>query len=65
MDLRDLGKEAVAIGVVLAIVAVVGLWFGGDRGFLRDLATEWVWWVGVLVLIAVVFGGWQILRRRR
>ena len=65
VDLKDLGKETLSITVVLAIVAVIALLFGGDRGFLRDLATEWVWWVGVLVLIVIVFGGWRVIRRRR
>jgi pheromone shutdown protein TraB len=65
VDLKDLGKETLTITVVLVIVAVIALLVGGDRGFLRDLATEWVWWVGVLALIAIVFGGWHVLRRRR
>lgn len=64
MDLKDFGKEALTITVILAAVAVVALLFGGDRSFLRDLASEWVWWVGILLVIVVVFGGWRALRRR-
>ena len=64
MDLKDLGKETLSITGVLVIVAVIAVWVGGDRGFLRDLATEWIWWVGALVLIVIVFGGWRALRRR-
>ena len=65
MDFKDVGKEALSIGVVLAIVAVIALFVGADRGFLRDLVGEWLWWVGILVLIVILFGGWRAMRRRR
>ena len=65
MDLKELGKEILSITGVLAIVAVIAVFSSGnDLGFLGDLAHEWLAWVGVLVAIAVVFGGWRLLRRR-
>jgi hypothetical protein len=65
MELKDLGKEALTITLVLAAIAAIAVLGGTDTGFLRDLAGEWVWWVGLLVAVAVVFGVWARLRQRR
>lgn len=63
MDLKGLGKEIGAITVVLAAIAVIALWGGAGTDFLRDLAGEWVWWVGALVVVVALFGAWSRLRR--
>lgn len=64
MDLKDLGKEVGAISVVLALIAVIALGSGAGAEFFRDLAGEWMWWVGALVAVVALFGAWRRLRRR-